>query len=94
MDLQIILPCAFLALATGAYIFWPQSRASLTPVREKNRLDYLRERKDVIYDNLRDLNFEFRAGKFPEDDYNRQRDSLEHEAAQVLAEMDTLPAAN
>ena len=94
MDLQVILPCALLALAMGAYIFWPQSRASLTPIREKTRLDYLRERKDVIYDNLRDLNFEFRAGKFPEDDYNRQRDNLEHEAAIVLAEMDTLTPAN
>ena len=94
MDLSIILPCTLLLVALGSFIFWPQSRASLTPIREKTRLDYLRERKDVIYDNLRDLNFEFRAGKFPEDDYNRQRDSLEHEAAQVLAEMDTLPAAN
>ncbi len=93
MDLQIFVPCALLLLACGAYIFWPQNRL-LTPLREKNRLDYLRERKDVIYDNLRDLNFEFRAGKFPEEDYNRQRDALEHEAAEVVAEMDVLGAAN
>jgi hypothetical protein len=53
-------------------------------------LDYLRERKDVIYDNLRDLNFEFRAGKFPEDDYARQRETLETEAAKVVLEIDTL----
>ena len=89
MDLQTLLPCTLLLLATGAYIFWPQ-RQLLTPAHEKTRWDYLLERKDVIYDNLRDLNFEYRAGKFPEDDYTRQRDALEHEAAQVLAEMDTL----
>lgn len=89
MDLQTLLPCALLLLACGAFIFWPQRRL-LTPTHEKNRLDYLRERRDVIYDNLRDLNFEFRAGKFPEEDYNRQRDALEHEAAGVVAEMDTL----
>jgi hypothetical protein len=57
---------------------------------EKTRLDYLRERKDVVYDNLRDLNFEYRAGKYPEDDYARQRESLEAEAASVVKEMTAL----
>ncbi len=92
MDPQIILPCAALLLACGAYIFWPQGAALIAPAREKNRLDYLSERKDVIYDNLRDLNFEYRAGKFPEEDYQRQRESLEAEAAHVLDEMDMLTA--
>ncbi len=32
----------------------------------KTRLDYLFERKDQLYENLRDLNFEYRAGKYPE----------------------------
>ncbi len=90
MDLQTILPCLLLLIACGAFIFWPQGTAFLIPAREKTRLDYLSERKDVIYDNLRDLNFEYRAGKFPEEDYQRQRESLEAEAAHVLDEMDTL----
>jgi hypothetical protein len=77
-----------LVLGYFAYIFWPQERIA-APV-EKTRLDYLRERRDVIYENLRDLNFEFRAGKFPEDDYARQRGSLETEAAKVVSEIDTL----
>jgi hypothetical protein len=71
-----------------AYVFWPQERV-VAPV-EKTRLDYLRERKGVVYDNLRDLNFEFRAGKFPEEDYARQRGDLEAEAAKVVTEMETL----
>lgn len=94
MDFQTLLPCTLLALACGVFIFWPQRRTLLAPNREKTRLDYLRERKDVIYDNLRDLNFEYRAGKFPEDDYARQREHLEKEAAAVLAEMDLLSAAS
>ena len=57
---------------------------------EKTRLDYLQERKEVVYDNLRDLNFEFRAGKYPEDDYARQREGLEQEAAKVVTEIETL----
>ena len=88
MSLSILLPPVFLLLACGAYIFWPQRRLAVAP--EKTRLDYLRERKDVIYENLRDLNFEYKAGKYPESDYAAQRDSLENEAANVLAEMDSL----
>ena len=88
MNLSIVLPPILLLLACGAYIFWPQRRLAAVP--EKTRLDYLQERKEVIYENLRDLNFEFKAGKYPEADYAAQRDSLETEAAGVLAEMESL----
>ena len=56
----------------------------------KTRLTYLRERKEVIYENLRDLNFEHKAGKFSEADYLEMRSGLEDEAAAVLAEMQQL----
>jgi len=36
---------------------------------EKTRAGYLRERKDAVYENLRDLNFEYKAGKVPDADY-------------------------
>ncbi len=84
---MIFVGPVLLAIFCAAYVFWPQPR--LTAEVEKTRLDYLRERKDVVYDNLRDLNFEYRAGKYPEEDYLAQRSSLEAEAASVLAEMDT-----
>ena len=58
----------------------------------KTRLMYLRERKEVIYENLRDLNFEYKAGKFPESDYLEMRAGLEDEAAAVLAEIQALEA--
>ncbi len=85
---MIFIGPILLAVLCFAYVFWPQRK--LAPEIEKTRLDYLRERKDVIYDNLRDLNFEYRAGKYPEEDYKTQRTSLEAEAATVLAEMDAL----
>ena len=88
MDFQTLIAPTLLLLACFAYIFWPQPKLSV--VVEKTRLDYLRERKEVVYDNLRDLNFEYKAGKYPEDDFAKQRNSLESEAAKVLAEMDTL----
>ena len=77
-----------LALALFVYTFWPEN--VFASQREKTRLDFLEERRATVYDNLRDLNFEFRAGKYPEQDYRAQRDTLETEAATVLQEIDLL----
>ena len=57
---------------------------------ETYRNDFLREQKDVLYENLRDLNFEYHAGKYPEEDYAAQRAALEDETAVVLAEIEQL----
>ena len=54
---------------------------------------YLEERKDATYENLRDLNFEYKAGKLSEQDYAVQRASLEDEAAAILAEMESIEKA-
>lgn len=51
---------------------------------------HLEERKAVIYDNLRDLNFEFGLGKLSEADYHRTKTALQNELAHVLAEIDRL----
>jgi hypothetical protein len=60
----------------------------LTSAPHRSQLDQLLERRDSIYDNLRDLKFENRAGKYAEQDYEQMRDSLEIEAAQVLLEIE------
>ncbi len=81
---------AVLALTVFAYMFWPEKNPFVQA--DKTRVDYLRERKEAIYENLRDLNFEFQAGKYPEQDYAEQRTGLEDEAARVIAEMEMLEA--
>jgi hypothetical protein len=70
------------------YILWPEKRVAVQ--RQKTRLDFLGELKEQIYANLRDLNFEYQAGKYPQEDYAAQRAILEKEAAAVLAEMDQI----
>ena len=57
---------------------------------EKTRLAFLYERKDMVYENLRDLNFEYKAGKVPDADYAQLRASLEEDAAAILAEIEQL----
>jgi hypothetical protein len=79
-----------LTVAVFGYMFWPERNPFVQA--DKTRVDYLRERKDVIYENLRDLNFEFQAGKYPEQDYVEQRAGLESEAARVIGEMEGLEA--
>ena len=79
--------CLALAVATLLFMFYIQPDASdLAPHRTK--LDQLMERRDTVYDNLRDLRFEFRSGKYSEGDYNAMRTSLENEAALVLAQIE------
>jgi hypothetical protein len=79
-----------LTLAIFVFMFWPEKNPFVQA--DKTRVDYLRERKDAIYENLRDLNFEYLAGKYPEQDYLEQRAGLEDEAARVIAEMEGLEA--
>jgi hypothetical protein len=79
---------AVLALVLFLFTFWPEKNAAVQ--RQKTRLDFLEELKEQTYANLRDLNFEYQAGKYPQEDYAMQRAILEKEAATVLAEMDSL----
>ena len=86
-DGAVLGACLALAVATLLFMFYIQPDASdLAPHRTK--LDHLMERRDTIYDNLRDLRFEFRSGKYSEDDYNSMKTSLENEAALVLAQIE------
>ena len=48
---------------------------------------HLDERKASIYENLRDLNFEYKAGKIPDADFASLKSSLQDEAATLLAEI-------
>jgi hypothetical protein len=86
-----ILACAMVTLGTLFYVFYLPGRLQMGP--DKTRLAYLQERKDAVYENLRDLNFEHQAGKLPDADYDSLKSSLEEEAAGVLAEMAGLERA-
>jgi hypothetical protein len=91
-DWAVLGACAALAVATMLFIFYIQPDASdLAPHRTK--LDQLLERRDTIYDNLRDLRFEYRSGKYAEGDFEAMKTALENEAALVLAEIDRVTEA-
>jgi hypothetical protein len=87
MDWAMLGACVGLAAAVMLFIFYIQPDASdLAPHR--TQLDQLLERRDAIYENLRDLKFEYRAGKYSEGDYEGMKTSLENEAAVLLTEIE------
>ena len=88
-DVDILIACVLLAAAVLLFIFNVHLEPSDTAAH-RTKLDQLLERRDAIYDNLRDLRFEYRAGKFSDTDYEETKQLLEVEAAKVLSEMDTL----
>ena len=83
--------CAVITLASLYYIFF--FPGEVYSGEEKTRLGYLRERKEAVYENLRDLNFEYKAGKVLDADYQSMRASLEEEAAAIMAEIARLEQA-
>jgi len=90
-DYIIIMVCCVFAAGILIYVCYP-SRDTDTGVN-KTRTAYLYERKEVVYENLRDLSFEFKSGKFTQADYDGMRLGLEAEAARILAEIEMLESA-
>jgi hypothetical protein len=88
-DWAVLGACFALAAATMIFIFYIQPDAS-DLAAHRTKLDQLLERRDTIYDNLRDLRFEFRSGKYSDADFEAMKTALENEAAQVLAEIDQI----
>jgi cbb3-type cytochrome oxidase subunit 3 len=75
------------AIGLFIYIFKP---ARTEHAAEKTRLAFLYERKEQTFENLRDLNFEYKAGKLSDADFSSMRDSMEQEAANILAEIEEI----
>ena len=84
----MIIPIAsVLAVAVIAFILVVRPK-DLPPPEPKDPFGHLDERKAAIYENLRDLQFEYRVGKLSEHDYARTKTDLQRQLAAVLAEID------
>jgi hypothetical protein len=80
---------AAVVLVIGVLVFTLFIRAGDLPELEVvSPVKHLEERKATIYENLRDLQFEYRVGKLSDQDYNQTKRDLQGELAAVLAEID------
>jgi hypothetical protein len=88
----VIIPIAsVLAVAVIAFILVVRPK-DLPPPEPEDPFAHLDERKAAIYENLRDLQFEYRVGKLSETDYQKTKQDLQRELAAVLAEVDRVRA--
>jgi cytochrome c-type biogenesis protein CcmI len=82
---------AAVVLVIGALVFTLFVRAKDLPELELvSPVKHLEERKATIYENLRDLQFEYRLGKLSDQDYQQTKQDLQKELAAVLAEIDAV----
>jgi hypothetical protein len=99
----IVITCVF-AIAAIAFILGVRAK-DLPEPEPVSPFQHLDERKAAIYENLRDLQFEYRVGKLSDVDYQATKKDLQKELAAVMAEVDkiklqlsaeqtTVPAAN
>src|SRR5438445_11248529 len=76
-------------LTIGVLVFILSVRAKDLPEPEPvSPFEHLDERKAAIYENLRDLQFEYRVGKLSDADYQSTKKDLQKELAGVLGEVD------
>ena len=86
---MMIIVASLLTIAVLVFILFvrPQDLPAAPPVSPFLHLD---ERKAAIYENLRDLQFEYRLGKLSDHDYQQTKLDLQRELAGVMGEIDKL----
>ena len=86
---------AAVLLAVGVLVFTLMVRAKDIPEAPPvSPTAHLEEKKSRIYENLRDLQFEYRLGKLSDADYQKTKQQLQGELAGVLAEIDATAAGS
>ena len=87
--MTLALAVAVLLAATLFYTLFVRMKdiPAPEPVSPTQHLD---ERRAAIYENLRDLQFEYRVGKLSDADYAQTKLVLQKELAQVISETDRM----
>src|SRR5260370_19847833 len=86
---MIIVITCLVAILVLAFVLGVRARDLPVPEPE-SPFQHLDERKAAIYENLRDLQFEYRVGKLSDQDYQSTKKDLQKELAGVLAEVDKI----
>jgi hypothetical protein len=82
---------SLLAIAVIAFVLRVRPE-DVPPPEKPSPFAHLDERKAAIYENLRDLQFEYRLGKLSDEDYKSTKTDLQKQLAAVLAEVDRIKA--
>ncbi len=88
---MLFAAAVLLTVGAIAYTLFVRDR-DIPPPDSATGFEYLEERRARIYDNLRDLQFEYRVGKLSDADYQATKQTLQSELANVMADLDRLKA--
>ena len=92
---SIVIACAVLTAAAIFFVFRPLMVGSGNPFNldlegGSSSLKRLLRKKETIYENIKDLEFEYKMGKFSEEDYQRLRNDYAREVYEVMSKIDSL----
>src|SRR6266404_3936319 len=86
---MVLLSAVLITLGTLVFTLLVRSR-DIPEAPPVSPVLHLEERKAQIYENLRDLQFEYRVGKLSDADYQKTKLGLQRELAKVLSEIERI----
>lgn len=90
MDLTAILFSLAVLILVGLYLYAPfMERRARRVTEEEHELSALMAERDRVINALQELDFDFKLGKIPEDDYPVQRSTLLQKGADILRKIDS-----
>ncbi|RPJ27063.1 MAG: zinc ribbon domain-containing protein [Chloroflexi bacterium] len=91
MELTAIFFSLAVLILVGIYLYAPfMERRARRVTEEEHELSALMAERDRVINSLQELDFDFKLGKVPEEDYPTQRASLLQKGADILRKIDTL----
>lgn len=91
MELSAIFLSLAVLILVGIYLYAPfMERRARRVTEEEHELSALMAERDRVINSLQELDFDFKLGKIPEEDYPVQRSTLLQKGADILRKIDTL----
>jgi len=88
------LICALLAVAAIGFTLFVRERDIPAASLENPELKHLERRRQVLYDNLKDLQFEYHQGKLSDEDYQSLKAGFLGDLAGVMDAVERLEQAS
>ena len=95
MELTAIFLSLAILVFVGMYLYSPFiERRARRVTEEEHELSTLMAERDRVINSLQELDFDFKLGKIPEEDYPAQRAQLLQRGADILRKIDVLTPAS
>jgi hypothetical protein len=88
---MVTVVCILMALGALAFVLFVEPEPARASVLDEQLAPLLRK-KETLYENLRDLNFEYRMDKLSEADYQEAKRASQAELVPVLSSIEELQA--